>query len=166
MPTLLRILRLLAMVVWVGGLIFFAFVLAPVAFGTLPSTHLAGTVVGATLRILHLMGVYSGLIFVLATSVLLKQAPRPIKGRYETQLLLAAVMLAATAYLQVGVLPAMERDRAAAGGDIDASPLTSEPHQHFNRLHTRSERIEGGVLLCGLAIVVLMARESLPQESL
>jgi uncharacterized membrane protein len=31
-----RLLQLLAMVVWAGGLIFFAFVLAPTAFHTLP----------------------------------------------------------------------------------------------------------------------------------
>jgi uncharacterized membrane protein len=165
MPTLLRILRLLAMVVWVGGLIFFAFVLAPVAFGTLPSAHEAGTVVGGTLRILHIMGLVSGLVFAAATAVLFKQAPHATKGRYETQLLLTAVMLAATAYLQVNVLPAMDQDRVAAGGNIEAAPVTSTAREHFERLHKRSEHVEEAVLLCGLAIIVLMARESLPIEA-
>ena len=40
----LRFLMLLSLVVWIGGLIFFAFVLAPTAFQVLPSTHIAGNV--------------------------------------------------------------------------------------------------------------------------
>jgi uncharacterized membrane protein len=153
------------MVVWVGGIIFFAFVLAPIAFAILPSAHEAGSVVGVTLRVLHVMGLIAGGIFALCTAILFQQsaaAGLTNKGRYPSQLLLAAVMLAATAYLQAGVLPAMERDRVAAGGNIDAAPLTSAPRTHFERLHIRSERIEGGILLCGLGIVLMMARESLP----
>ena len=37
----LRFLMLLSLVAWIGGLIFFAFVLAPTAFQVLPTTHLA-----------------------------------------------------------------------------------------------------------------------------
>jgi uncharacterized membrane protein len=162
MATLLRILRLLSIVVWVGGIIFFAFVVAPVAFGTLPSTHMAGTVVAGCLHALHPMGLISGAIFALCTVVLFRQAPHATRGRYESQILLVAVMLAATAYLQWNVLPSMERDRTAAGGDIDAAPKTSLPRVHFERLHVLSERVEGAVLLCGLGIILLMGRESLP----
>jgi uncharacterized membrane protein len=162
MATLLRILRLLSIVVWVGGITFFAFVVAPVAFGTLPSAHEAGTVVGDTLRVLHVMGLISGTLFALCTAMLFKQTPHANRGRYESQILLTAVMLAATAYLQFNVLPSMDRDRAAASGDIDAAPKTSLPRLHFERLHLRSERVEGGILLCGLGIILLMGCESLP----
>jgi len=161
MATLLRFLRLLAMVVWVGGLIFFAFVVAPIAFGVLPGTHMAGTVVGGTLRVLHLMGLISGGIFWALTAILFQKSPKVLQGRYEIQLLLTAVMLAATAYLQYNVLPSMEQDRIAAGGDIDASPKTSTPHLHFERLHKRSEQVEGAILFCGLGVLLLMARESM-----
>src|SRR5258707_10383413 len=67
MQTFLRALRLYAMVAWVGGLAFFAFVVAPVAFGSLPSAHEAGIVGGGTLRVLHLIGVVGGCVFCLAT---------------------------------------------------------------------------------------------------
>src|ERR1700722_7889323 len=60
MQTFLRALRLYAMVAWVGGLAFFAFVVAPVAFGSLASAHEAGIVVGGTLRALHWIGVIGG----------------------------------------------------------------------------------------------------------
>jgi hypothetical protein len=160
MPTFLRLLQLIAIVVWVGGLVFFAFVLAPVAFHILPTVALAGSVVGASLRVLHLIAFACGGIFWLATAVLFRRAPMRVRGRYEMQLLLASVMLLATAYLQFNVLPTMETDRIHAGGDIDAVPPTHPARVHFETLHVRSERIEGVVLLLGLAVVLLMAREN------
>jgi len=160
MLTLVRTLRLLSLVVWVGGLIFFAFVVAPVAFTSLPSTHEAGIVVGGTLRVLHVMGLISGVVFATATLVLHRQAPQARRLGYQIQLLLIAGMLAATVYLQASVLPAMEIDRQQAGGNIDAAPTASPARQHFNHLHARSEHIEGGILLAGLCIIVLVACES------
>src|ERR1700684_4279914 len=65
----LRYLMLLSLIVWLGGLIFFAFVLAATAFSILPSRHMAGTLVGRSLGILHWMGIFSGLIF-LTSSIL------------------------------------------------------------------------------------------------
>jgi uncharacterized membrane protein len=165
MPTLIRILRLLSIVIWVGGIIFFAFVLAPVAFHLLPSQHIAGIVVGGTLRVLDIVGLVCGSIFWATTVVLFRQTAAS-KGRYEAQLLLASVMLLATAYLHAGILPAMETDRTTAGGDIEAAPATDPAKIHFEKLHKRSEQVEGVVLFCGLGIVVLMARESIPADKL
>ena len=121
--------------------------------------------VGATLRVLHVIGLIAGGIFALCTAILFIKSGSTSKGRYQNQLLLAAIMLAATAYLQASVLPSMEQDRIAAGGNIDAAPPNSVPRTHFERLHKLSERIEGGILLCGLGIIFLMARESQPALS-
>ena len=52
----LRYLMLLSLVVWLGGLIFFSFVLAPTVFTVLPTRHLAGNVVSRSLTALHWMG--------------------------------------------------------------------------------------------------------------
>jgi uncharacterized membrane protein len=41
----LRYLMLLSLIVWLGGLIFFSFVVAPTVFSVLPTRHLAGNVV-------------------------------------------------------------------------------------------------------------------------
>ena len=51
----------------------------------------------------------------------------------------------------------MERDRIAAGGAIDTTTPDNPYTAHFNRLHNRSENVEGGVLLLGLVSVVLIA---------
>src|SRR5947209_13119510 len=63
----LKFLMLLALIVWIGGIIFFAFVLAPTVFGVLPTTKLAGDVVSATLTKLHWMGIVSGIIFLISS---------------------------------------------------------------------------------------------------
>ena len=59
----LRFLMLLSLVVWIGGLIFFAFVLAPTVFAVLPTRQLAGNVVNRSLGIMHWMAIACGLIF-------------------------------------------------------------------------------------------------------
>ena len=143
------------MVVWVGGLIFFAFVVAPVAFGRLGSPHEAGLMVGASLRVLHWMGLGSGVLFLLATAL----GARGIFGARTASLLVLA-MLGLTAWSQFAVLPRMERDRVAAGGIIAAAERGSGPAAEFDRLHHLSERMEGAVLLGGLAVVVLLGMES------
>src|SRR4030088_812660 len=66
-----RFLMLLSLVVWLGGLIFFAFVLAPTVFspGLLPTRHMAGSIVGRSLEGLHYMAIVSGIIFLIASTL-------------------------------------------------------------------------------------------------
>ncbi len=52
----------------------------------------------------------------------------------------------------------MERDRIAAGGDVNAAELSNPGRIHFNKLHVLSERVEQAILLMGLAVVCLVAR--------
>jgi uncharacterized membrane protein len=159
MTIFFRVLRLLTMVVWVGGLVFFAFVLAPIAFHVLPSTHDAGTVVGATLRILNELGNACGFIFLFATIRSWLRADARGRRIYVTQMLLVVVMIAATMVVRVSIVPAMERDRIAAGGDVDAAAPDNPDRLDFERLHPLSEKVEGSVLLLGLAVVVMMGFE-------
>jgi hypothetical protein len=160
MQTVLRALRLFAMVAWVGGLIFFAFVVAPVAFHSLPSTHEAGIVVGGTLRVLHWIGLIGGAVFYAATAILWLRAEVSARVGFAIQLTLTGIMLAATAYSQFRILPAMDRDRDLAGGVVETAPAENAGRVDFERLHVLSERLEGAVLLCGLGVVFLLSRES------
>ena len=164
MTSAIRLLQLLSLTTWVGGLIFFAFILAPTAFHTLPSIREAGLVVGAALRLFDLVAVGCGAVLLAATAILFRRAPMRTRGRYEMEFLLAGVMLLATAYLHWNILPAMEIDRRLAGGDITFVTASNPARIHFDKLHVRSERVEGGVLLLGLAVVFLVSREpaSLP----
>ena len=158
MGTTLRAFRLLALTVWVGGVIFFAFVVAPVAFSQLPSTHEAGLVVGGSLRILHLMGLVAAAVYLLSAGA--ASVVRSDWSRLRLVSLLIVLMAALTAWSQFGILPRMERDRVAAGGIIDqAAAGDASASGDFDRLHRWSEKVEGTVLLLGLVSVVLSARE-------
>ncbi len=156
MKTLLRTLLSLALIVWLGAEVFFP-ILAAVTFTTLaPDTHAAGTIVGQLLRTLHWMGLIAGLVALILLAI------APTWGIYKSRsvlapMLLVVLMIAATAYSQFGIIPAMERDRIAAGGAINTADATSPQTIHFNKLHHRSTFVEEAVLLLGLATVVLVA---------
>jgi hypothetical protein len=157
MKTVLRTLLYLALIVWLGAEIFFP-VVAAITFMTLqPDTHTAGTIVGQLLRILHGMGLVSGLVLLALLALF------PAWGIYKPRLVLAPMalvllMIVFTAFSQFVIIPAMERDRIAAGGDINAADSTNPSRIDFNKLHIRSERVEEAILLFGLATVVLVAR--------
>ncbi|HEY3628618.1 MAG TPA: DUF4149 domain-containing protein [Terracidiphilus sp.] len=157
MKIVLRTLLYLALIVWMGAEIFFPIV-AAITFGTLqPDTHAAGTIVGQLLRILHNMGLVSGAI---ALALL---ALAPAWGIYKSKTVLApmvglVLMIACTCYSQYSIIPSMERDRIAAGGDVNAAEIGNPSRIHFNQLHVWSERVEEAVLLLGLATVALVAR--------
>jgi len=156
MKTLLRSLLYLALIVWLGAEIFFP-VVAATTFGALwPDTHAAGTIVGQLLRILHWMGLVSGAVSV----ALLGLAPawRIYKPRSVVAPMgLLVLMLGLTAYSQFVIIPAMERDRIAAGGAIHAADAANPSNIDFNKLHNRSEYVEEAILLLGLATVALVA---------
>jgi len=157
MKTLLRTILYLALLVWLGAEIFFPIV-AAVTFSTLtPDTHTAGTIVGHLLRILHGMGLVSGMVALAALAL------APWFGVYKPRPALApmiflVVMIACTVYSQNGIIPAMERDRIAAGGAIETTNASDPLTADFNSLHRRSEIVEEAVLLLGLVTVVLVAR--------
>ena len=148
------------MVAWVGGLCFFAFVVAPVAFRSLLSAHEAGLVVGGTLRVLHWIGLAGGGVFYLATGWLWLRAEVPARVGFAIEMVLTAVMLIGTAYSQFRILPAMEVDRALAGGEVEGASADNPGRVDFERLHVLSERLEGVVLFCGVGVVLALSRES------
>jgi uncharacterized protein DUF4149 len=151
----LRFLMLLSLVVWVGGIIFLSFVEAPTAFRVAPTRHMAGTVVGASLSILHWMGLFSGVIFLgssMLYSSLTTGAARPLAARH----LLVFAMLLLTAISQFGVSTKMASLRTSFQ-DIDTVAPADPARMQFESLHKWSVRLEVGVLLLGLAAVYLTA---------
>ena len=157
MPVL-RYLMWLSLIVWLGGLIFFAFVVAPTVFSVLPTRHLAGNVVNRSLSALHWMGMVSGLVF-LASSMIYSRLTQgdahPFAGRH----ILLCVMLLLTLVSQFGISPRMSALRNSMG-DIDTVAPTDPARLQFNAYHIWSTRLEGGVLLLGLFVVYLASKSS------
>lgn len=164
MRTLLRSLILLAIVIWVGGLLFFGVVVAPVAFGTLmpmfpdPAVGLqvAGTMVRDSLTHLHDIGLFCGAALLLLFIV--ERVTRATRRSIGPSMLLVAVMMGLTAYSQSSVIPRMETLRLKAGAAMADPGSTNPARIDFNRLHNLSTSLEGIVLLCGLGLIVLYAR--------
>jgi hypothetical protein len=151
----LRFLMLLSLIVWLGGVIFFP-VVAQTSFSVLPTRHLAGSVVGRSLGILHWMGMISAVVF-LASSLLLSRLSNGEAQWFAARNVLICMMLLLTLISQFGIIPRMDAIRASIG-EIDAAPIDSPARVQFDGLHHWSTRIEGGVLLLGLALAYLTAR--------
>ena len=156
MKTLIRTLLLLSLIVWLGAEIFFPGVAAVTFTQLADNTHVAGQIVGGLLRILHGMGLVCGVVLVALLA--LSSAWGIYKpGRALASLVLVAGMVGLTAYSQFWIIPAMERDRAAAGGVIDAVPKENPARMHFDLLHRRSTWVEEGVLGLGIVVVAIVA---------
>src|SRR5450432_3717516 len=120
MKTAFRSLMMLAVAVWLGGLVFFPFV-AQAAFASEANRQAAGLIVGASLKELHELGLASGaaLLALLGVGQIGRVFHRPIYPAAA----LVVVMLGVTAASQFVVIPRMEADRIAAGGSISLAPL-------------------------------------------
>ncbi len=151
----LRFVMVLSLAVWIGGLIFFAFVLAPTAFQVLPNTHLAGNVVGRALSKLHWIAIVSGIVFLL-TSILYSRLTDGTAHVFATRHVILCLMLALTLFSQFWIIPRMDTLRAQVG-DFASIPLNNPARVQFDAFHVWSTRVEGAVLLLGLVAVYLTA---------
>jgi uncharacterized membrane protein len=155
----LRFLMLLSLVVWLGGLIFFAFVLAPTVFspGLLPTRQVAGSIVGRSLDLLHYMAIVSGIVFLMASMAYSRMATGnagPVAARH----LLMAAMLVLTAISQFAITPRMHAIRNEVGVIDNVTP-DNPLRAEFDRLHGWSERCEGTILLLGLVALYSTAQK-------
>lgn len=152
----LRFVMLLSLVVWVGGLIFFAFVLAPTVFAVLPTHQLAGNVVNRSLAILHWIGLTCGIVFAATSMIdsrLVEGVAHPLAGRNLLIYLMIALTLVGMFVLQSRMWSLRQQM-----GVIDDLPQDNPLRVEFNRLHVWSTRVEGAVLLLGLGVLFLVAR--------
>ena len=150
----LRFLMSLSLILWIGGILFFVLVMARTLFAVLPR-HLAGSVVNPTLNQLHWIGIVSGIVF-LASSLAYSRITAGEFHLFAASHVLVVLMLILTCISQFAVTPQMAPLRAQMATQDSATPgLQSQ----FDALHAWSTRLEGGVLLLGLVLVYLTARE-------
>jgi len=157
MSTLVRFLQFFSLGTWVGGILFFIAILAPAAFALFSSSQ-AGNLVNLTLGRLHLAGMVCGAVYLIATAAgasrwagLLRPAP-----------LLVLLMIVLTFISQFWVSGNMAALRAQAGGPLEALAAGDALRASFDRLHRISVRLEAGVLLAGLAALLLTSRPPAP----
>jgi hypothetical protein len=154
MTGLFRFLQIFSLGTWLGGIIFLSFVLAPAAFGLLSSRDQAGILVGFSLGRLHVIGMIAGLVYLLATIVLAKSA----SALARPAAVIVVLMVLLTAASNWGVSPRLRALRQQMVS-VDATPPENPLRMQFDRLHQLSVRLEGAVLLLGLAALYLTARQ-------
>lgn len=130
---------------WIGAWLFFALVVAPTAFRALPSTQIAGRLIGPVLATLHLTGAALGpALAALAWGL----------SRTGIHLWLPLAMGAICAVSHFGVTAQIEIVRPLAFG-TEGSP---EMAARFQLLHRISMGIYAAVGLAGLLLAALRAR--------
>jgi len=152
----LRFFILLSLIVWIGAIIFFAFVVAPTVFSVLPTHDLAGKVVGRSLTALHWMGLVSGIVYLLC-SLLYARFSTGFAHPFAVRNVLIVLMIVLTVISLFAITPKMNALKADIGV-IDNVPQTDARRVEFNQLHVWSTRLEGGVFLMGLVVVWLTCK--------
>ena len=153
MTNVLRFLQVFALGTWVGSIIYFSAVVAQAAFRVLASTDEAGRLVGFTLGGLHYLGVIAAVIYLVASVAL----ARSFRGLAQPAAIGVILMLLLTLASQRIVIPRMDALRARMGS-VEQTPSSNPLRAEFNRLHGISVKLEGGVLLIGLAALFLTVR--------
>lgn len=148
-------LYLMALIVWLGEVIFFSFVGAPSLFRTFPVPE-AGRAVGAIFPVYYRIGYACGVVVLVASFVFLGAASSRLWWGVHT--FLAAIMLAATLYAGLAVLPRATVLRP----QIHALEVPPQVKAEFDRLHALAVRLNGLVLLCGIGVTLITAARLRP----
>ena len=159
----LRFAGLLALAVWVGGLVALGAIAAPAIFDAVTLRQIAdgralsGAIFGEILRRFHLVAYACAAAVIGSLIIRAVLGPRP--RWFAVRLAIAAVMLTATAYSGLIVSPRIERLRA----DIGVSPSSlaeSDPRRAaFGQLHGLSTALQFVPLMGGLLLLQFEARE-------
>jgi hypothetical protein len=156
--TVVKWLYLMALIVWVGQVVFFSFVAAPSLFRTFPTAAgpEAGRAVGAIFPTYYRVGYLCGGILLVTSLVLAGSAGARLW--WSVNSLLAAIMLAATLYAGVVVHPRASALRA----QIREASTPPGVKEEFDRLHQLAVQLNGAVLVCGVVVSVITAASVRP----
>ena len=152
----LRYAGLLALVLWVGGLLVLGAIGAPSIFdvvalrGVADGRVLAGEIFGETLRRFHLLSYVCGAVLLLTIIIRAVLGPRP--RRFAIRALIALLMLGATAYSGLVMSAQIAAAQAAIGAAPSSLPEGDPRRVRFGRLHATSTALElipivGGLML-------------------
>lgn len=160
---LLRYLYVVALVVWVGGLLVAGALVAPSVFGVLQAWNpslgrvLAGEVFGEVLlRLTWLSYVMGAVMFITLTLHRLLGA-RPVK--YGIRVGIMALMLVMMMVTGFYLIPQVDAIQAEVSGPVAELPDTDPRRVDFNRLHGLSNILFSITALGGLALCWWEARE-------
>ena len=148
--------RLLLVALWLGGAVFFSFVVAPSAFAVLPQRELAGAVVTRTIAVVNVGGLIVSLV-VLALGLFAGDAARRRRARLVEMVSLALVAISCGVGHWV-VSARMLALRAAMGRPVDAVAADDPLRAAFNSLHGYSVGLMTVAMLAGVVALFAVVR--------
>jgi uncharacterized membrane protein len=160
------ILEMLAITVWIGGMIVLSFIVAPAIFQTAPSRDSAGRSFGLMLRRFHLIAYASGLVVLAACLFRLSitfvssrryLVPLVVEGRAAllVRAVIVVVMLGLTLYSGLFVSRRIESLRSKMPEGVDHVSKKDPRREQLNNMHRLSTTIMAFNLLLGIALAVL-----------
>jgi hypothetical protein len=159
----LRYLYLLALSVWLGGMVVLGALVAPVTFSSLEAADpasgrlLAGTAFAAVIARFHYLAYGAGAILVATLAVTALRRPRPRSSM--VRLGLAALMLAVSLYSGLVVLSEIDTIQQDVGGLPSILPAGDARRVRFDRLHERSTQLMTLNVAGALVLLLWEARE-------
>lgn len=158
-----RYVYILALVVWLGGMVVAGAVVAPSVFGVLQEWNaetgrvLAGRVFGEVLRRFHHVAYAAGALMLVTLTVQRLIGPRP--RAYGVRAAIIAVMLGATLYSGLVVTPQIEGLQRTVEGPVNRL-REDDPRRHeFERLHGLSSTLLTAAAVGGLLVLAWETRE-------
>ena len=158
-----RYVYILALVVWLGGMVVLGAVVAPATFQVLqasePATgrELGGAVFTSLLERFHYIAYGSGALLLVTLAVMALLGPRP-RG-FAVRIALITAMLAVALYSGAVVLRNAEGIRREVGGLPSRLPATDARRVRFDELHLLSTRLMMVNMVGALALLFWEARE-------
>lgn len=159
----LRYVYVLALVIWLGGIIILGALVAPTTFEVLQAnnpqagTALAGDVFGAIITRFHYVSYAAGGGLLLTLAAMAVLGPRP--SGFAVRMAIIALMLAIVVYSGVVVLRELDTIQQAAGGHVSNLPANDGRRARFDQLHLLSERLMLGDMALALLLLYWEARE-------
>ena len=160
---LLRYLYVLALVVWLGGIVVAGAIVAPSVFGVLQDWNpaegrvLAGRVFGEVLRRVHWLAYAMGTVMFVTLTLHRLLGARP--ERYGIRAGIMAAMLLVMLYSGFSVTPRVATLQAQVEGPIARLADTDARKVEFNRLHGLANLLLGATAIGGLTLLWWEARE-------
>lgn len=159
----LRLVYVLALAVWLGGMAILGAVVAPTIFQTLQTADpeggraLAGLAFGAMLARFHYVAYGCGALLLVMLIIMAVLGPRP--KAFAVRCGLVAAMLAVSAYTGVVVLGEIDAIQREVGALPSRLPAGDLRRIRFDELHQLSTRLMMVNLLGALALVYWEAAE-------
>ena len=160
---LLRYLYVVALVLWVGGLIVAGALVAPSVFGVLQAWNategrvLAGQVFGEVLMRLTWLSYAMGAIMIISLTLHRLLGARPVK--YGVRIGIMAIMLLMMLATSWWLIPQVNAIQAQVTGPVSALAAGHPLRVEFDRLHGISNILYSITALGGLALCFWEARE-------